>query len=225
MKILIYLLFSVVQVNHIKLTVPTNQPDIFTNYSNQNFTQRVFTGESQVMVDVKNFNYTYEFLNDRIIPNFTFIQKLHPDIQELIEKLLRNSGDLKDYFDRISDYMKDEIQYHDNGYPQDPASVISSGKANCIGYSNLTSTLLHAAGVRNKIIKGFFLKRNGDQYFHPEPHRWVEVRISKTIRFFFDPQYQNFSEHYIVVKDDVNFTKIRRFEIKIIENTTKLTHM
>lgn len=225
MKILIYLIFSIVQVNHIKLTLPTNQPDIFTDYSNQNFTQRILTDDNQVFIDVINFNYTYRFLNDRIIPNFKYIQEQPPDIQELIEKLLRNSGDLKDYFDRISDYMKDQIQYHDNGYPQDPSSVISSGKANCIGFSNLTRTLLYAAGIHNKIVKGFFLKKNGGQYFLPIPHRWVEIQISKKIKFFFDPQYQNFSAHYIVVRDDVDFTKIRKFEIKVIENTKKLTDM
>ena len=56
----------------------------------------------------------------------------------------------------------------------------------------------------------------------PIPHRWVEIYLSKEIKFFYDPQYQRFSFNYLTTRNDIDFKRVRRFKVNIIKKSKKI---
>ena len=82
---------------------------------------------------------------------------------------------------------------------------------------------LDAAGIRNRIVRGFYLKRKKDpekaatKILIPIPHRWIEICLSDRVKIFYDPQYQDFSANYLTTRVDINFSEISKFTAKVIK--------
>jgi transglutaminase-like putative cysteine protease len=108
--------------------------------------------------------------------------------------------------------------------PQDPASVLINKRANCIGYANVFSIFLNSANIKNRIVKGFYLEKENGSSLIPTPHRWVEIELLNGFKFFYDPQYNNFSANYIVVKDEVDFKRVKRFEVVLLKKSKEFVN-
>ena len=106
--------------------------------------------------------------------------------------------------------------------PQDAFAVLLNRKANCVGFANLTAFLLDCVGIKNKFVRGFYLEKGGNRVLIPVPHKWIEIYLSNGVRFFYDPQRQKFSTNYIVTKYDVDFRKVRKFKVLLIEKSKKV---
>jgi transglutaminase-like putative cysteine protease len=233
MKMLIFLLFLVFplrEVVDVQLDIPTQQYDIFFNYSNDNFSQEIFYNKvnNGITIYVKNSNFYALNLNFRMIPDKKFISQMHPELREVISDLMKDSLSFEDYFRKVSLFLGDSIAYSDLPLPQDPLSVIINKRAECKGYSNLAQVLLDAAGIKNKVVKGFFLenskrsKKEGAKILLPIPHRWVEISLPDGTKFFYDPQYQRFSANYLAVREDIDFTKVKKFKVNLVKKSKKI---
>lgn len=232
MKSLIFLLFAIIfplrEVVDVQISIPTHQHDIFFNYSNDNFSQVIVNNDTsnKITAHIKNSNYFSLNLNFRIIPNKTFIAHLHPELRKNIRDLVDNCLTFKPYFLNISSFLEGHIAYSDHDLPQDAISVITAKKANCIGYSNLVQVYLDAVGIKNRIVKGFYLKdlleKNSNSKLVPVPHRWLEIFLPNGMKFFYDPQHQRFSADYIAIRDEVDFKVIKKFEVNLVKKSKKI---
>ncbi len=201
----------------LKISLPAQQKSIFSNYSNENFSQKVVYKNNKVIIDLKGINYYNFGDNYWIKKDKEFIKKLDNRLIKAINYIYAESPTLDIFFSKMSIFIKDRIKYSEAELSQEPLSVITLSKANCIGYSNLVSLFLNAISIKNKFVKGFFLKTDNNEVCEPIPHRWIEIYLKNGVIFFFDPQYQNFSSHYIVVQEQTDFTQIRKFNIQIIK--------
>ncbi len=232
MKSLIFLLFAIIfplrEVVDVQISIPTHQHDIFFNYSNDNFSQVIVNNDTsnKITAHIKNSNYFALNLNFRIIPNQTFITGLPPELRKNVRDLVDNCLTFKPYFVNISSFLERHIVYSDLNLPQDAISVITAKKANCVGYSNLVQVYLDAVGIKNRIVKGFYLKdsleKNSNGKLVPVPHRWLEIFLPNGVKFFYDPQHQRFSADYIAVKDEVDFRVIKKFEVNLVKKSKKI---
>ncbi|MCP4146296.1 MAG: transglutaminase domain-containing protein [bacterium] len=235
MKIILLMLllaFPLREVVNVKLTIPMEQQEIFFNYKNDNFSQKIFYDDNnhKVTAYIKNSNYVYLDLNFRIYPRKKALSALHPDLRRRVVKMLDDNFSFKSYFKSISVFLTENIVYSEADIPQDVTSVFLNKRASCVGYSNLVKALLDSAGVKNKIVKGFYLKkgpyrksrRRIGRIMIPIPHRWLEIHLANGSRFFYDPQHQTFSENYIATKSDTNFKKVKKFKVNIVKKYKKL---
>jgi transglutaminase-like putative cysteine protease len=227
--ILLMLLFSpLIEVVDVQFSIPTHQHEIFCNYSNDNYSQEVFYDRTrdEITAHIKNSNFLTLDLNFRIIPDNEFIAGLSPELRETTFDLLDNCFTFATYFENISSFLKEHITYSDNNLPQDAASVILNKKANCKGYSHLVRVLLKAAGIKSKIVRGFYLQKDTEKKKNntliPIPHRWMEIYLSNEVKFFYDPQYQRFSFNYLTTRNDINFKQVKKFKVNIIKKSKKI---
>jgi transglutaminase-like putative cysteine protease len=228
--LLIFLLFSSLfedplrEVQDIKLMIPTRQQDIFMDYANDNFSQKLVYGKQLIYAEIKSSNFLKLNLNFRLIPDEKKIAALDGDTREVVKDLLGKSQSLKSYLINLSFFLKGNINYSDARLPQDTQAVLLNKKATCVGYSNVVKSFLDSVGIKNKLIKGFYLKEdNGTgSILTPIPHRWVEIYLPNGTKFFYDPQYQKFSANYIATRPNVDFKKVRRFKIDVIRKSRKI---
>ncbi len=224
MKLLLILLLTVSplrQINDFVIKIELKNNGIFENYSNMNFKQNIINYKDYFIIRIENTNFYSLNLNYKIKLNRKWMKTADQKLRELAIKIYDKSIYLKDYFDYLSLYLKD-IEYTENNLPQDANSVIANKKAHCIGFSNLASELLNAISIKNRFIRGFYLKKINKNTLKPIPHRWLEIIFDNNGRFFYDPQYQGFSYNYLVIKKNKNFNKIRVFNTKIIKIKKKM---
>ena len=227
MKILIlfYLLFfnsTPREIENMKFSFPSKQHEIFLDYANDNFSQKLVYNNNIITAEIISSNFLYLDLNFRIFPNESYMANLNRDIKEIVFDLFGSNQSLKTYLNNISMYLKGNISYSHKDLPQDARSVIMSKKANCVGFSNVVSLFLNSAGIENKFVKGFYLKKQDNNTLIPVPHRWVEIHLPNGLKFFYDPQYQDFSANYITTKDNVNFKQVKRFKVHVIKKSKKI---
>jgi transglutaminase-like putative cysteine protease len=226
--LLLFLISPLREVTDVQLTIPTHQHDIFCNYSNDNFTQEVFYDavKDRMTAHIKNSNFFALNLNFRIFPDTKFIASLSPTMRETVRNLLDNSITFKSYFKKISFFLEGHIEYSQENLPQNALSVILNKKASCVGYSNVVRVLLNAAGIKNTIVKGFYLKkdpkRRRENLLIPIPHRWVEIYLPNGVKFFYDPQHQEFSFNYLATKIGIDFKQVKKFKVNIIKKSKKM---
>lgn len=223
MKILIVLLFllsPLKKVENVQLYFLSDQNEIFLNYSNGNFSQRVFPKKDRIIAETKNLNFLDIDLNFRIILDSTYINGLDIRLKDLVLDLF--DYNLDNYMKNISGFLNKSIRYSDNGFPQDALSVLINKKANCIGFSNLVVELLYSVGIESRFIKGFHLENKRDRVMIPIPHRWIEILLSNGFKYFYDPQYQNFSSGYIIVKNNVDFSKVKKFKVHLLKKSSEI---
>ena len=227
MKILILLFFAmspIREVENVKLSLPTQQHEIFVNYSNNNFAQKLNYHNDMLTAEIKSSNYLNLNLNFRVIPNTKYISTLNPKVQAVISEFFDDSQSLRIYLGHISFFLKKQIRYSERNLPQDATSVILLKRAKCIGYANVTKVFFDAAGIKSKVVRGFYLKKGKKNTMIPIPHRWVEIHLANGTKFFYDPQYQRFSANYIATKDDVDFKRVRKFKVYVIKKSKKIVN-
>ncbi|MCU0289830.1 MAG: transglutaminase-like domain-containing protein [Acidobacteria bacterium] len=231
MKILVLIfslmVFPLKEVVDVQLLIPTHQHDIFFNYTNDNFSQQISAdGPQKIAAHIKNANYFDLDLDFKITPQESFISSLSPKIRENILILLDDCYIFKDYFTKISLYLQDNITYTEHPTTQEAAAVISAKKTDCVGFANLMQSYLEAVGIKNRMVKGFYLKKNrpDSNVLVPIPHRWLEINLPNGAKFFFDPQRQHFSAEYIAIKDDVDFKAIKKFKVNLVKKSKKIVN-
>jgi len=218
--ILLFLLSPLKKVENVQLYFLSDQNEIFLNYSNGNFSQRLFLKKDRIIAETKNLNFLDIDLNFRIILDSTYIDGLDIRLRDLVFDLF--DYNLGNYMENISGFLNKNIVYSDNGFPQDALSVLINKKANCIGFSNLVVELLHSVGIESRFIKGFHLESKTDIIMIPIPHRWIEILLSNGFKYFYDPQYQNFSSGYIIVKNNVDFKKVKKFKVHLLKKSSEI---
>jgi transglutaminase-like putative cysteine protease len=227
MKILILLLFVISpirEVENVKLSLPTRQHEIFINYSNSNFSQKLSYHNDMLTAEIKNSNYLELNLNFRVLPDSKYISALNPRVQKVISDLFDDSQSLRNYLANVSYFLKKQIRYSEMNVSQDATSVILFKRAKCVGYANATKVFFDAAGIKSKVMKGFYLEKGKKNAMIPIPHRWVEIHLANGVKFFYDPQYQRFSVNYITTKDDVDFKRVKKFKVYVIKKSKKIVN-
>jgi len=211
------------EVESLRLSIPSQQHEIFLDYTNANFSQTVIyhKNKNRITADIEITDFLSLDLNYRVIPRGEYIETLSPTLQQVIKSLFDESQSLRNYLLRISSFLKKNIHYTEKELPQDAEAVIFNRQANCIGFSNLVTVFFNAAGIQSKIVRGFYLKKSKKESLTPIPHRWVELRLSDGSNFFYDPQYQDFSANYIATRSDVDFKQVRRFKVNVIRKSKK----
>jgi transglutaminase-like putative cysteine protease len=231
MKLLV-LLFSVLvfplkEVVDVQLYIPTHQHDIFLNYANDNFSQAIsYNGPQRITAHIKNANYFTLNLDFKLSPQETFISGLPQKLRENTQTLLEDCGTFKDYFSNISLYLQGNIRYTEQPPKQDAVSVITYKKADCVGFANLVQVYLDAVGIKNRLVKGFYLKnsQSAGDLLVPVPHRWIEIILPNGAKFFFDPQRQQFSAEYIAIRDGVDFKEVKKFKVNLVKKSKKIVN-
>jgi transglutaminase-like putative cysteine protease len=224
LALLLLVLSPLMEVENVKLTFPTQQHEIFVNYANDNFSQKLVYHNDMITADIKNSNYLDLGLNFRVLPQETYIARLDPQVRELILDLFHHSQWLTHYLNNVSNYLKRNIRYTDLDVPQDAEAVFINKRANCVGYANVMTVLLEAAGIKSRLIKGFYLEKGKKNTFIPIPHRWVEIHLPNNLKFFYDPQHQSFSANYIITRDDVNFKRVKKFNVFLVKKSKKVVN-
>lgn len=227
MKLLILLFFAlspIREVENVKLSLPTQQHEIFINYSNNNFSQKLNYHNDMLTAEINSSNYLNLNLNFRVLPDRKYISALNPKIQAVILDLFDDSQSLRNYLTNVSYFLKKQIRYSEMNLPQDATSVILFKRAKCVGYANATKVFFDAAGIKSKVVKGFYLKKGKRNTMIPIPHQWVEIHLANGVKFFYDPQYQRFSAYYIATKDDVDFKRVKKFKVYVIKKSKKIVN-
>jgi transglutaminase-like putative cysteine protease len=213
------------EVEQITLSLPISEPPLFSYYRNANFSQAITVKNRELQAEIRNINFSELDFNFRIILDQNFLKDLDEETRFTIRNLYKKTFLFEHYFKKLSDFLKGNIRYNVDGkLPQDARSVLITRTANCIGYANLAGFLLQSVGVKTRIVKGFYLKNGPGQNLVPEPHRWLEIQLEKGDYFFYDPQRQMFSAHYLVTGDDVDFKQIKKFVIHLKEKSKKLVN-
>ena len=219
---LLFLLMSPLrQVELLNIQINTDQLNIFSDYSNDNFKQTLKIEKNLIKIKTESSNYLQLDLNFRVIPDDLYIDSLSKELQNSVYSLIERSYSLKDYMINISTFLKRNITYSEEKYPQNPEIVILNKKAHCVGFSELTKVFLKGIGINAHFTQGFYLKKKNGSII-PIPHKWIEIELSNGYLYFYDPQYQKFSSNYVVVDNSVIFTKVKKFKIKLINYTKKI---
>lgn len=226
--IVLILLLSVIspirEVENVKLSLPTKQHEIFVNYSNNNFSQKLIYYNDMLTAEIKCSNYLTLNLNFMVIPDNRYISGLNPKVQKVILDFFDDRHSLRNYLTNVSYFLKEQIRYSEMNLPQDATSVILYKRAKCVGYANTAKVFFDAAGIKSKVVKGFYLKKEKKNIMIPIPHRWVEIHLANGEKFFYDPQYQRFSANYIATKDDVDFKRVKKFKVYVIKKSKKIVN-
>ena len=218
------LLSPIRQVENVRFRFSSPPADIFQDYETHNFKQRIFLWEGKIYSEVHSVDFQDLDLNFRIFRHEDRIRKLPVLVRNLLEDLPLQTMTLREFIHHVARLMKENIHYSEEDLPQDPTTVLFNGKASCVGYSALFSVLLGAVGIENKFVRGFYLKKNGEKSWIPVPHRWVEVTLANGRRYFYDPQHHTFSSHYVVVKDDIDFTKVKKFRVHLVRKSKVMSN-
>jgi transglutaminase-like putative cysteine protease len=219
---LIFLITPLRQVENIHFCFSSQQHQIFPNYSNSNFSQKIYYRNGKTFSEMKNLNFFDLNLNFRLFLNHDYVQTQDAEVQKVLANLPVDSMTLREFLENVGDFLKKHIRYCDENLPQDTLSVLINRKANCIGYSNLFHTLLKSVGIQNKFVRGFYLKKTNGNTWVPVPHRWIEISLTNGYKYFYDPQYQDFSANYVMVKDEVAMTSIKKFRVLLIKKSMEV---
>lgn len=221
---LIFLVFlsPMQEVENLHLALPAHQQEIFLEYSNANFSQTLQFSRRYIKARIMSFNYLDVDFNYRVMYNPDYVAQLPPEVQTVVKRFFDDSQSLKNFMTLVSSFLESNIRYSEELLPQDAASVLFNRRANCVGYSNLVEVFLNAASIESHQVKGFYLERTGTNTWTPIPHRWLEIYLPDGMRFFYDPQYQDFSANYITTRDDIDFKKVRRFKVWVLKTSKKI---
>jgi transglutaminase-like putative cysteine protease len=207
--------------NSLEVVVPPGYQGVIRSYANSNFSQQLVNSADGMLVKLDCSRINPEKLSFPILADDDAIAELDPALQQEVHALFQQAYTLEYYLRNIRLYLQ-RFSYSEDDAPQDALTVLRSRHGHCVGLTNLTQLLLRYAGVRSQVIRGFYLKQDG-QTARPISHRWLEIQIAKNLRFFFDPQYADFSVNYIVANDNVSFDQIPTFNGLVIKRKRVLS--
>jgi hypothetical protein len=209
-------------VQDVEFSIPSSQQQIFSNYQNSNFSQKLIFKNNHITANITSTNPAEMELNYRVSLQPDHVERLPVPLKKFISHIYTSNLIVGEYFKNISQFLKDELRYSLDKTPQDTISVMATRRAHCIGYSNVVSDLLIAMGLKHRFVKGFYLELKNPGVYEPIPHRWLEIEMADGVKFFYDPQYQNFSANYILVKKSVNFQEILKFKVYLKKKSKKI---
>ncbi len=221
--LLCFLIMLPSQLEVIHLALPLESRPLVEPYRNSNFSQNTVMENDGLICHIETRDYRPLARHFRIIPDPDFIEQLPPATADLARQLLAGSSNLNEYIRSCSNYLEKHIRYDEAMSSADPEVIIRSGTANCIGYCSLFGLFLKAGSIQSRVSRGFFLSNEKNGRIRLIPHRWLEITLSKTERIFFDPQYQSFRASYIKTDDQIQFTKIKAFEGRLIKRSQRLS--
>jgi hypothetical protein len=115
-----------------------------------------------------------------------------PERDAFAEEAARGSRRQTDAVSRILVALASRIRYDpDRLRPQGPSAVFASGRADCVGFSELAVDLLRRVGIRTRTVQG--IVRTGpaepahDARIGGSYHRWIEVYYPDRGYVFSDP--------------------------------------
>ena len=220
--LLLLAIFPVHQEMNLDLMLPGATTEIFSEFRNGNFAQKLIREKQGMIVRIRSRNYFDLSLPEPLFLDSTYVDALDPRLRDVVVVIFRKSPFLGDFLKNISVFLEGSIRYSGEDIPQDPLSVLMNGKAYCVGYCNLVQTLLRSAGISSRFVRGFYLPGN-ESPLTPVSHRWLEIRANVEMTFFYDPQYQNFSSHYLMLNQGVPFEQIEKFKGYIIGSRNHFT--
>jgi len=221
--ILMMLLAPVKHETHLTLSIPNHQQLFLNSYQNRNFSQKIEYHGQDYRVYIRSMDTLDVMVNFRMRPDIQYLDGQPGEIRALIDELLKDTQYIHDYLAKMSTFLGEQITYSTGDFPQDAASVVRNRRASCVGYANLCQVMLKAIGITSRIVEGFYLDRSTRKdILIPQAHLWVEIYIDTNMSIFYDPQYQNFTENYLVLSRDTDFTRIKRFKVKVIQKINKL---
>ena len=191
----------------------TTQTAIFRQVQTDNFRQEIWIREGQSVrfstrfLGLEGLDLTY-----RIHLRPRRLAVLSPRVAALARTLF--SPRLGEYLEAFGRYLEHRITYRVEASWSDPEAVLIHGEANCVGLTALARALLDVVGVESRPVSGFYLEAAGDGLLRPEPHRWLSLMLPDGRSLFFDPQRPVFSASYLVVRNGVDFTSVRRFMVR-----------
>jgi hypothetical protein len=220
--LLLLTIFPVHQEMSLDLLLPKTPLEIFSEFRNGNFTQELIREKQGMIVRIRSRNYFDLSLDEPLLLDSAYVDTLDARLREAVVVIFRKRPFLGDFLKNISVFLGSSVRYSEEEIPQDPLSVLMNGKAYCVGYCNLVQVLLRSAGISSRFVRGFYLPGNQSP-LTPVSHRWLEIRANAKMTFFYDPQYQNFSSHYLVLNQGVPFEQIEKFKGYIIGNRNHFT--
>lgn len=220
--LLLLTIFPVHQEMSLDLLLPKTPLEIFSEFRNGNFAQELIREKQGMIVHIRSRNYFDLSLDEPLFLDSAYVDTLDARLREAVVIIFRKSPFLGDFLKNISVFLESSVRYSEEEIPQDPLSVLMNGKAYCVGYCNLVQMLLRSAGISSRFVRGFYLPGNQSP-LTPVSHRWLEIRANAKMTFFYDPQYQNFSSHYLVLNQGIPFEQIEKFKGYIIGNRNHFT--
>lgn len=220
--LLLLTIFPVHQEMSLDLLLPKTPLEIFSEFRNGNFAQELIREKQGMIVRIRSRNYFDLSLDEPLFLDSAYVDTLDARLREAVVVIFRKSPFLGDFLKNISVFLESSVRYSEEEIPQDPLSVLMNGKAYCVGYCNLVQMLLRSAGISSRFVRGFYLPGNQSP-LTPVSHRWLEIRANAKMTFFYDPQYQNFSSHYLVLNQGIPFEQIEKFKGYIIGNRNHFT--
>jgi hypothetical protein len=213
---------AIIHVENYQFSIQTETRNIFSEYHNSTFTQKYLIENDLVKIFVHHINYFEINLNFRVFLNQQRLQEFPPDMQMLLKTLFADSQTFKSYFINLSAFLSKKVTYSESAQNHDPLSVLRNKTANCLGLSSTAEFLLDIVNIKSSPVRGFYLKKISKNKFEPIPHRWIEIHLPNKQSFFYDPQYQQFSPFYLLVKDDTDFKKIKKFLVNLDKKTKSI---
>lgn len=215
--LLLTLLLPLRQEVELDLLIPQEAAALFTDYANANFRQQVEHTPAGNRIRVRGHTHFRLELRTPLRPDPWVLARQPREVQAVARRLLARCVDLGSFLDEMRSFLHRTIAYSDKPLPQDPASVMRNRRAHCVGFANLTLALLRTAGVNCRPVRGFYLSQEEGGRIAPTSHRWLEIEVRPGVRFFFDPQYQNFSSRYLLLAGDTPFERIERFSLRLLD--------
>ncbi|MDD5224040.1 MAG: carboxypeptidase regulatory-like domain-containing protein [bacterium] len=180
-------------------------------YSNQNYSQKIISGDRvskkvRVEINLSPLPPSGPFPIDPVSlpPELRPFLAAEEDIPsgnsrmiEIAKKITQGSAGATEAYNRIIDWVMDTLEYEINT-PQDAISVLKSRKGSCVGFSNLSLTLLRASGFPARYVSGYLppgydwgisrdywgVKTSGGGF-----HAWIEVYLPRVGWVFTDAQH------------------------------------
>ncbi len=203
------------------LFIPEVPATLFADYRNTNFEQRVEHTPEGARIRVQGHYYFPLTLRAPLTPDRDYLNRQPAAVRSVAKRLLTANVTLDGYIRSLRTYLRQHIVYSEEPLPQDPASVLGNRRAHCVGFSSLVEALLRSAGVNCRAVRGFYLAEGKDGRLEPISHRWLEVEARPDLRFFFDPQYQNFSSRYLLLAGETPFEQIERFSPRLLDKNVQ----
>jgi len=180
-------------------------------YSNQSYSQKIISGDrvsKKVRVEIRlsplPLSGPFPFDPGSLAPELRPFLAAEEDIPsgnsrmiELAKKITQGSAGATEAYNRIINWVMDTLEYEIN-IPQDAISVFKNKKGSCVGFSNLSLTLLRASGFPARYVSGYLppgydwgisqdywgVKTSGGGF-----HAWIEVYLPQVGWVFTDAQH------------------------------------
>jgi hypothetical protein len=239
----------------IKLSGKSPDRILFKNYSNNGYSQQMTPGgegsvKSEISVGCDDFNSEIPYPVRYNLPSWLKpfaqpgldIQSDSPEIINRAKQIVKGSRYQYEAVQKILRWVNDNITYDlDLKGPRTAADVLLEKKGYCVGYSNLATALLRAAGIPCRNVHGIHINDDsiiGSGEYQPLSlkgitlHRWIEIYYPDVGWVFSDPKYSvNFiGANYIFLAhqdgwDDFPATLLEGVMIKMENNVFNLSYI